>query len=162
MKNLFDQQIKSTFEEKLDSVHASDELKAKLMARIEAEGGQETHKTTTLTAISPEFVYKTKSKSARHTPWLVPALIASVLLCVSSLILNIASIHKTRPDTPKEETVIASHEDNYNDGLIVCDASPELSPEVDNQKDTVRKIVSKEELLKDRNTYSYRSRARRV
>lgn len=84
MKNLFDQHISNSFHENLDDIHASDELKAKVLSRILSETDYIEQPGTRLTAIVPEYTMRKHSSGRarhRHLSWLLAcAAVASAIL----------------------------------------------------------------------------------
>lgn len=89
MTNLFDRQIKDTFDENLGDIHASEELKSKVLTRLMSESNVNTQKQTHLSAISPNFVIKHQTQEKKNIKVLVPVLIASALILIYSSVFRL-------------------------------------------------------------------------
>lgn len=162
MKNQFDQQIKQTFEENLDNVHASDELKARLLARLSNETVEIPQKKVALTAIAPEFVYKHHTKKKSNVAWLVATLVSAALILISTTVINFYNKHTTVDETITPE----SKSEIFFEGNTSEQIARETAT-IKNQKKQIEQInYNRHQQLREQNSrnnhISYNSRARRI
>ena len=164
MKNLFDQQLNETFNENLESIHASDELKAKLMKRLSQEGPSKSNRTTTLTAIAPDFVLKNHTPKSKRLTLIVSTLVAASLLLISSVATAFwTKTNKAEPSVEVETVVTTLDVNNIQDDVTLCDSEQDNKPISRRSSDLPKNLVPRSEQLKSQaNTFSYNSRAHRV
>lgn len=107
MRNLFDDNIKQTFEENLGDIHASDELKSKLLARLNSEAVETPRNKVALTAISPDYVYNNQRPQRRkksNIVWLTAALASAIVILISSSLINFFGKHNEVEFEPAADT----------------------------------------------------------
>ena len=163
MKNLFDDQIRKSFDENLDSIHASDELKARVLARISSEEVKTPTRSVALTAIAPEYIVKKQNKKTSHIMWLAVALASASLILISSLLLNIFSEKPEQVFQEASQESIVYIEGNTSEHIAreTNTVNYKSSSEVDYLSQKKRLHEERINQKKD-NKYSYNSRAHRV
>ena len=166
MKNLFDQHIKDTISENIGDIHASDELKARVLARINASTSEESSDNTRLTAIVPDYVISgTSPKRKSHISWITTTLIAAALLLVTSTSLGIWNNHNKKSINPEEIMATSSIQSSGNTSEIIAreSASPVMLAEEKPEVRIAPVRENPEERYQRNNTgMSYNNRARRV
>lgn len=167
MRNLFDDNIKQTFEENLGDIHASDELKSKLLARLNNESIETPRNKVALTAISPDYVYNNLQHQRNRKSniiWLTAALASAVIILISSGMTHFFGNHKEVQFEPALDAEASSSV------LIEGNTSALIAQEqgVANYPAKAVERINHEEIQRARmqnakdDYLSYNSRARRV